>query len=83
VISPSQRPLPANTTLTTDIHAPGGIRTHSLSRWATADIRLIIWIVDDTFFENKALELQSIYDCVKEFRSIVIRNTTLYVENDW
>jgi len=25
---------------TTDIHAPGGIRTHNLSRWAAADLRL-------------------------------------------
>ena len=29
-----------HTTLTTDIHAPGGIRTHDLSRRAAADLRL-------------------------------------------
>jgi hypothetical protein len=29
-----------NTTLTTDIHAPGGIRTQNLSRQAAADPRL-------------------------------------------
>ena len=29
-----------HTTLTTDIHAPGGIRTHNLSRRAAADLRL-------------------------------------------
>jgi hypothetical protein len=29
-----------HTTLTTDIHALGRIRTHSLSRWAVADLRL-------------------------------------------
>ena len=42
VISPSQRPLPDNTqhSQQTDIHAPGGIRTHNLSRRAAADLRL-------------------------------------------
>jgi len=40
VISSSQRPLPANTTLTTDIHAPGGIRTHNLSRRLAAGLHL-------------------------------------------
>jgi hypothetical protein len=37
----SQRPLPDNTqhSQQTDIHAPGGIRTHSLSRRAAADPR--------------------------------------------
>jgi hypothetical protein len=29
-----------NTTLTTDIHAPGGIRIHHLSRWAAANLHL-------------------------------------------
>ena len=29
-----------HTTLTTDIHAPGGIRTHDLSRRAAVDLRL-------------------------------------------
>ena len=39
VISSSQRPLPDNTQQSrqTDIHAPGGIRTHNLSRGAAAD----------------------------------------------
>ena len=38
VISSSQRPLPDNTrhSQQTNIHAPGGIRTHDLSRWAAA-----------------------------------------------
>ena len=42
VISPSQRPLPDNTqhSQQTNIHAPGGIRTHNLSRLAAADLRL-------------------------------------------
>ena len=42
VISPSQIPLPDNTqhSQQTDIHAPGGIRTHDLSRQAAADLRL-------------------------------------------
>jgi len=42
VISSSQRPLPDNTQQSqqTDIHAPGGIRTHNLSRRAAADLRL-------------------------------------------
>ena len=42
VISPSQRPLPYNTqhAQRTNIHAPGGIRTHNLSRRAAADLRL-------------------------------------------
>ena len=42
VISPSQRPLPDNTqhSQQTNIHAPGGIRTHNLSRRAAEDLRL-------------------------------------------
>jgi len=42
VISSSQRPLPDNThtTLTKDFNAPGGIRTHILSRREAADLRL-------------------------------------------
>ena len=42
VINPSQRPLPDNTqhSKQTNIHAPGGIRTHNLSRRAAEDLRL-------------------------------------------
>ena len=42
VINPSQRPLPDNThhSQQTNIHAPGGIRNHDLSRRATEDLRL-------------------------------------------
>ena len=42
VISSSQRPLPNNTqhSQQTNIHAPGGIRTHELSRQAAANLRL-------------------------------------------
>jgi hypothetical protein len=42
VISSSQRPLSDNTQLSlqTDIHAPGGFRTHNLRRRAAADLRL-------------------------------------------
>jgi len=42
VISSSQRPLPDNTqhSQQTDVHAPGGIRTHDLSRLAAVDLRL-------------------------------------------
>ena len=42
VISSSQRPLPDNTQhlQQTNIHAPGRIRTHDLSRRAAADLRL-------------------------------------------
>ena len=42
MISPSQRPLPDNTqhSQRTNIHAPGGIRTHNLSRRAAKDLRL-------------------------------------------
>ena len=42
VISSSQRPLPDNTqhSQQTDIHAPGGIRTHNLSRRAAVDLHL-------------------------------------------
>ena len=42
VISSSQKPLPDNTqhSQQTNIHAPGGIRTHDLSRRAAADLRL-------------------------------------------
>jgi len=41
VISPLQRPLPDNTQHSqhTNIHVPGGIRTHKLSRRAAADTR--------------------------------------------
>ena len=43
VIRPSQRPLLDNTqhSQQTDILAPGGIRTHNLSRRAAADLLLI------------------------------------------
>ena len=42
VINPSQRPLPNNTqhSQQTNIHDPGGIRTHNLSRRAAEDLRL-------------------------------------------
>ena len=42
VIGSSQRPLPDNTqhSQQTNIHIPGGIRTHNLSRRAAADLRL-------------------------------------------
>ena len=42
MISASQRPLPDNTqhSQQTDIHVPGGIRTHNLSRRAAVDLRL-------------------------------------------
>ena len=42
MISPSQRPLPDYTqnSQQTDTHAPGGIRTHHLSRREAADVRL-------------------------------------------
>ena len=42
MISPSQRPLPDNTqhSQQTNIYAPGGIRTHNLSRRAAEDLRL-------------------------------------------
>ena len=41
MISPSQRPLPDNTqhSQQTNIHAPGGIRTHNVSRRAAKDLR--------------------------------------------
>ena len=40
MISPSQRPLPDNTehSQQTNIHAPGGIRTHDRSRRAAVDL---------------------------------------------
>ena len=40
VIVPSQRPLPDNATITTYIHALGGIRTRSPSKQAAADQRV-------------------------------------------
>jgi len=42
MISPSPRPLPDNTqhSQQTNIHAPGGIRTHNRSRRAAEDLRL-------------------------------------------
>ena len=42
VTSSSQRPVPDNTqhSQQTNIHAPGGIRTHNLSRQAAANLRL-------------------------------------------
>ena len=38
----THRPLPDNTqnSKVTDIHAPRGIRTHNLSRWTAAELRL-------------------------------------------
>jgi L-ascorbate metabolism protein UlaG (beta-lactamase superfamily) len=43
MVSPTQRPLPDNTqhSQETDIHAPGGIRTHTPSKRAAADLRFI------------------------------------------
>ena len=42
MISPSQRPLPDNIqhSQQTNIHSPGGIRTHNLSKRAAEDLRL-------------------------------------------
>ena len=42
MISSSQRPLPDNTqhSQQTNVHAPGGIRTHNPSRRAAADLPL-------------------------------------------
>jgi hypothetical protein len=42
MISPLQRPLSNNTqhSQQTDIHAPGGIQTHNLSKRAASDLRL-------------------------------------------
>ena len=42
MISPLQRPLPDKTqhSQQTNIHAPGGIRTHDRSKRAAADLRL-------------------------------------------
>jgi hypothetical protein len=42
VISSSQRPLPVNTRhlQQTNIHSPGGIRAHEISRRAAVDLRL-------------------------------------------
>ena len=42
MINPSQRPLPDNTqhSQQTNIHAPGGIRTHNLIRGAAEDLGL-------------------------------------------
>ena len=50
MISSSQRPLPDNTqhSQQTDIHAPGGIRTHILSRRAAVDLSLLDWAATGT-----------------------------------
>ena len=47
VISSSQRPLPDNTrhSQQTNIHAPSGIRTHDLNRWAAAGSPTLHWYV--------------------------------------
>ena len=64
VISSSQRSLPDNTQhwQQTNIHAPGGIRTHNLSSRAAADLRLrprghwdrrtylIVWFINNGIF---------------------------------
>jgi len=73
VISPSQRTLPDNIChpQQTDIHAPGGIRTHNPSRQATADRRLrlsvywdrlivtfiytYLWIITQNFIAGQVL----------------------------
>ena len=72
VISSSQRPLPDNTQhlQQTNIHAPGGIRAHDLSRRAVADLRLrrrghwdrpYSWIPNRITSSN-ILIFQSLYD---------------------
>ena len=57
MISSTQRPLPGNKQhlQQTNIHAPGGIRTHNLSRRAAADLRFILrdyWDLLDGYLEN-------------------------------
>jgi len=37
MISPTQRPLPDNTTLKRDIDATVGIRSRNIGKWAAAD----------------------------------------------
>jgi hypothetical protein len=70
VISPSQRPLPDNTqhSQQTDIHTPSGIRTHSLSRRATADPLL------DRAATGTGLTLNTV---VVVFKAIKLPNLTL------
>ena len=65
VISPSQRPLPDNKQRSqqTEVLAPGGIRTHNLSRRAAADLRFrprghwdrhhTEWKAENKLFERK------------------------------
>ena len=61
MISSSQRPLPDNTQQSqqTDIHSPGGIRTHNLSRRAVTDLRLR----PRGHWDRPALSLTKMYIC--------------------
>ena len=65
-ISPSQRLRPDSTTITTDIHSPGGIRTRNPSKRATADPRLTLRghrnrRTDDVIHSTRAIPSYSQY----------------------
>ena len=69
MVSPSQRPLPDNTqhSQQTNIHVPGGIRTHNLSRRTAGDLRhrprghwdRHLWIIYFTMYSTLALRVVS------------------------
>ena len=67
----SQRPLPDNTqhSQQKSIHAPGGIRTHDLSRRAVADLRLR----PRGHWDRQRTSMQCQYNCRRRFKTT----------NDW
>ena len=76
MISPSQRPLPDNTqhSQQTNIHAPGGIRTHNLSRLATKDLRLRPrghWDRLSLWLEHRIVQIKTNYMGVKDMLMLV------------
>ena len=75
MISSSQRPLPDNTkhSQQTNIHTPGGIRTHDLSRRAVADLRLRPRSHRDRHFKNYVVQIS----CVAEVELINTLNAEL------
>jgi hypothetical protein len=90
VISPTQRPLPDNTQQSqeTDIHAPGGIRTHDPSKRAAADPRLRPrshwdWRQDIILLSRSLFYLLTVGVEVVYFHLITLKHTTQSVGLLW
>jgi len=75
VINPSQRPLPDNTqhSQQTDVHAPGGIRTHNLSRRAALDLHLRPrghWDRQSSFITMNFMDLWNLFVAYRDSRRL-------------